>query len=300
MAKLLCLDPGHNLRSVNRSPDATYYEWEFAQDVCDKAEAMIKLIPGLDCIKTKEADTFPTSLAGRMKVAHDAKADLFLSQHSNAVAGGWGTPNGFSIHPYPGRHLDLANIALEWCIKLLPMNSRGVQPSNFYVTREARMPSILIETGFHTNREDVAKLKTQSFRILAAKVLVRTACEYLKVEYMEGDNVGDRRYYHLKAKQTLSHVAAIYGVSVPQLRIWNGLTPADDRNLSVGLKLWVEAEKEQPAEPAPPEDGKKDERIAKLEAELVTARGQLAAALTEVENLRKAVTAFAKVYGVKV
>lgn len=130
--------------------------------------------------------------------------------------------------------------------------------------------------------------------------MVELKAEAEKILGGKDDSMGDRRYHTLGPRQTLSHVAAKFGVSVPQLRSWNGLTPADDRNLSVGLKLWVEAEKEQPAEPAPPEDGKEDERIAKLEAELVTARGQLAAALTEVENLRKAVTAFAKVYGVKV
>lgn len=183
--KLVCLDPGHHLHSVNRSPDGTYYEWEFAQDVCDQAEVIIKRIPGLDCIKTKEADTYPTSLAGRVAVANNAGADLFLSQHSNAYGSGWTSPNGFGVYPYPDRHLDLAEVCLYWCETLLPMKSRGVRPSNFYVTRETKMPSLLIETGFHTNREDVAKLKDPAFRELAAMVLVRTACTFLQVPYME-------------------------------------------------------------------------------------------------------------------
>ena len=182
--KLVCLDPGHNFKNANRSPDGTYYEWEFAQDVCDRAEAIIKRIPGLDCIKTKEADTYPTSLDMRVKVAHDAKADLFLSQHSNAYGSGWTSPNGFGVYPYPGRDLDLAEICLTWCKLLLPMNSRGIRESNFFVTRETRMPAILIETGFHTNKDDLVKLKDSDFRDLAAMVLVRTACTYLEVPYL--------------------------------------------------------------------------------------------------------------------
>ena len=185
MGKLVCLDPGHNLQNGNRSPDGTYYEWEFNQDVCNRAEAIIKRIPGLDCIKIKEADTYPTTLDMRVKVAHDAGADLFLSQHTNAYGSGWTSPNGFGVYPYPGKDEDLAKICLTWCEMLLPMKSRGIRESNFFVTRETKMPAVLIETGFHTNKEDVAKLKTSAFRDLAAMVLVRTACTYLQVPYLE-------------------------------------------------------------------------------------------------------------------
>ena len=216
--KLVCLDPGHNKNSANRSPDGSYYEWEFAQDVCDRAEAMIKRIPGLSSVKTKEADTYPTSLEGRVAVAHDAKADLFLSQHSNAYgSGGWTSPNGFGVYRYPGRDLELAQIGLKWCIELLDMNSRGIREADFYVLRETRMPSLLFETGFHTNREDVEKLKTQEFRQLAAQVLVRTACEFLEVDYVEGENEMSAERHIVRSGDTLYRIARDNNMSVDEL-----------------------------------------------------------------------------------
>jgi hypothetical protein len=217
VVKIVCLDPGHNNRSVNRSPDGSYYEWEFAQDVCDKAEEMIWHIPGLDSVKTKEADTYPTSLAGRVKVAHDARADLFLSQHSNAYgSGGWTSPNGFGVYRYPGRDLRLARIGLKWCLELLDMNSRGIREANFYVLRETAMPSILFETGFHTNRDDVAKLKSQEFRIQAARVLVRTACEFLEVPYVEEDQ-RMTEHHIVRFGDTMYRIARENNISLDQL-----------------------------------------------------------------------------------
>jgi len=41
----------------------------------------------------------------------------------------------------------------------LPFKSRGVNSANFYVLRKAKMPSILLETGFISNSENEAQLK---------------------------------------------------------------------------------------------------------------------------------------------
>jgi len=214
--KIVCLDPGHDFRSVNRSPDGSYYEWEFNQDVCNRAEAMLKKIPGIICIKTKNFSDFPVSLEERVKFANEAKADLFISQHSNAYGDGkeWTTPNGFGVYCYPGRNLALAQIGLKWCQELIPMNDRGVRERNFHVLRETKMPSILFETGFHTNKEDVAKLKTPELRELAAKVLVQTTCEYLEVTYRE---VGETKYYVVQPGDSFHGIAKKTEVNIEEL-----------------------------------------------------------------------------------
>lgn len=225
--KLVCLDPGHNLKSANRSPDSTYYEWEFAQDVCDKAAAMIKQIPGLRCIKTKEAGTYPTSLAGRVKAAHDAGADLFLSQHSNAYGDGkeWTSPNGFGVYRYLGRNLKLAQIGLKWCQELLPMSNRGIKEADFHVIRETKMPSILFETGFHTNRDDTKKLKSPEFRELAASVLVRTACEFLGVLYVEEENIMSAKQHIVVSGDRMGKIAADNNLTIQQIADFNPHIP---------------------------------------------------------------------------
>jgi len=46
----------------------------------------------------------------------------------------------------------------------LPLKSRGVYSANFYVLRRAKMPSILLETGFISNSNEEAMLKMPVFR----------------------------------------------------------------------------------------------------------------------------------------
>lgn len=46
----------------------------------------------------------------------------------------------------------------------LPLKSRGVHSANFYVLRRAKMPAILLETGFISNPNNEEMLKQQNFR----------------------------------------------------------------------------------------------------------------------------------------
>lgn len=46
----------------------------------------------------------------------------------------------------------------------LPMRSRGVHSANFYVLRSAKMPSILLESGFISNPDEESMLKKRAFR----------------------------------------------------------------------------------------------------------------------------------------
>ena len=55
----------------------------------------------------------------------------------------------------------------------LPFKSRGVHSANFFVLRHAKMPSILLETGFISNYDEEAKLKQAAFREEIAIAVVR-------------------------------------------------------------------------------------------------------------------------------
>ncbi len=182
-------DPGHDRTSANISPCRTYAEYEFAQDVADRAELLYQKIPGIKNVKTKEMSDGYTSLASRIYTAKKVNADLFQSHHSNAAGtwGEWSPARGFGVYVYPGRNRRLAETAHKWCRELLlpfGLPDRGIRERNFYVLREATMPSVLYEYAFHTNQEDFKLLKNDAYRQACAEVSVRTACEYLGVPYV--------------------------------------------------------------------------------------------------------------------
>jgi N-acetylmuramoyl-L-alanine amidase len=55
----------------------------------------------------------------------------------------------------------------------LPFKNRGVHSANFFVLRRAKMPSILLETGFISNHTEEAELKKASIRDEIAAAVVR-------------------------------------------------------------------------------------------------------------------------------
>ena len=55
----------------------------------------------------------------------------------------------------------------------LPFKSRGIHSANFFVLRRAKMPSILLETGFISNHAEEAELKKTSIRDKIAAAVAR-------------------------------------------------------------------------------------------------------------------------------
>lgn len=171
-------------------------------------EKLQHLHPNLKIIYTRDRDIF-IPLHQRSQIANDAKADLFVSIHCNAVGNkhihGSETYvmglhraddnlavakrenesiylendfkknyNGYDPNS-PIGHIMLStyqNIHLEQSVALASIveesmlgtckHSRGVKQAGFVVLREATMPSVLIETGFLTNKNDEALLNSKS------------------------------------------------------------------------------------------------------------------------------------------
>ncbi|GEM_PF-354796 len=173
--------------------------------------AIKRQFPDVQVIYTRKTDEF-VSLKERSRIANDAKADLFISIHCNAMPSG---PNHSKIHgsetyvlgenkneqnlqvakrenstfqldPDHAAYKQLDTDSPEWHIflsmyqqnylensilfakkvehKLATYTKRyshGVLQNNFHVLREVAMPSVLVEVGYLTNREDETFLKSR-------------------------------------------------------------------------------------------------------------------------------------------
>lgn len=74
--------------------------------------------------------------------------------------------------------IQLANNISREARKGLWVNSRGVKSANFYVLKGARMPAILVEVGFISNRDEEERLKDPGYRDRVAQAIAEGILNY--------------------------------------------------------------------------------------------------------------------------
>ncbi|MEH2290215.1 N-acetylmuramoyl-L-alanine amidase [Nostoc sp.] len=134
---------------------------------------------GVQVILTRDSDYFVT-LPGRVQLAERANADVFVSIHANSAGASRPDVNGLEVYYYDSG-LDLARIVRSSILQSIStLKDRGVRRARFYVLRKSSMPSILVETGYMTGRQDMARLRTSAYQNQMAEAIARGVLQYLK------------------------------------------------------------------------------------------------------------------------
>src|SRR6266542_332441 len=180
------LDPGHG--GYDKGQVSRYgYEKDFALDVARKLRPVLQA-KGVRVIMTREGDYF-VPLEVRAQIANAARDSIFVSIHFNATND---DPNatGFEIFSFtprgapstsdsavapsalsmqPGSAVDAQSTALSACIyhSLLghiPEYDRGIKRARFAVLRLTKVPAVLIEGGFLTERGEGRLISNKDWR----------------------------------------------------------------------------------------------------------------------------------------
>jgi len=180
------LDPGHG--GYDKGQVSRYgAEKDFALDVARKLRPILQA-KGLRVIMTREGDYF-VPLEVRAKIANAARNAIFVSIHFNASgddpnATGFeifsftprgapstsdGTVTASSVNMQPGSSVDAQSLALSACVyhSLLghiPEFDRGIKRARFAVLRLTKVPAVLIEGGFLTERGESKLIANKDWR----------------------------------------------------------------------------------------------------------------------------------------
>ncbi len=125
---------------------------------------------------TRVTDNNP-SFASRVSLANDSEADLFISVHNNSTASGRmssisGTEVMYKATDQSGDSKHLAEVLLYSLTNALESRSKGVVVGDeIYIIRESKVPVALIEVGFMTNKEELAKLCDSAYQKKCAKAI---------------------------------------------------------------------------------------------------------------------------------
>ena len=180
------LDPGHG--GHDKGQMSRYgAEKDFALDVARKLRPILQA-KGFRVIMTREGDYF-VPLEVRAKIANSARNSIFVSIHFNATnddpnATGFEifsfTPRGApstsdgtlasnSFNMQPGSSVDAQSMALSACIYhsllgQLREYDRGIKRARFAVLRLTKVPAVLIEGGFLTERGESKLISNKDWR----------------------------------------------------------------------------------------------------------------------------------------
>ena len=194
------LDAGHGNQSNNQSPDGTYSEPEFALDMAERMRAIL-FRHGVEVTLTRTGTDNPTGKADtndlqyRCDVANAIKGlDLFVSLHSNAAGSGWSSARGWEIYASSpgdtaGRNIAAKAIAKRVREAGVTVHGEAVKHERFYVLKNTTAPAVLIEHGFHTNKEDAALLKSADYRKKLAVAQCKGILDYLGIAYDGQDSI---------------------------------------------------------------------------------------------------------------
>ena len=107
-----------------------------------------------------------------------------------------------------------------------------VERAGFVVLKSPDIPSILVETGFISNRKEEKKLKNKKYQTKIAKAIHQGINQYFR-KYPPPDSLlaAITDFHEIKQGDTLRKIANLYNVSVDDLRHVNSL---QNNNIVVG------------------------------------------------------------------
>ena len=180
----LALGAGHGINTSGKrclkalDPNETR-EWWMNDRICDYVEDGLKDYDGVQILRLDDSDDGQDdiALAARVSAANKWGADFYLSVHHNAGAKGTAA-GGIVAYTHPkssAASVEWRNELYAALIEHTGLKGNRATPkatANHYVTRETKMPAVLLELGFMDSRTDVPVILTDAYAQKCAKAIV--------------------------------------------------------------------------------------------------------------------------------
>ncbi|MGG6312004.1 N-acetylmuramoyl-L-alanine amidase [Paenibacillus macerans] len=175
--RIVVIDAGHGGSQPGAISITKRQEKDFTLAVALKVEALLKQETNIDFVLTRTTDV-TMSLQDRVKVANDIHADLFVSIHGNSIDPP-SNPSGSETYYSRDESIPLANVMHRHLVEATGFKDRSVRKSSLHVTRETKMPAVLLEVGYLSNKNDESAMYTEELQQRVAEGIVAGIKEYL-------------------------------------------------------------------------------------------------------------------------
>jgi N-acetylmuramoyl-L-alanine amidase len=198
VVSLVIIDPGHG-GIDSGTISGGILEKDLALDVAQRVRRLVHL-QGFETLLTRESDDYK-SLANRADFANRQRDCIFVSIHFDEAqrAASTGVETYYAAHQFERafpfsswlpflQHTSaespdilsqsLAGFIQESLVKRTQAFDRGTRAAQFFVIANVRHPAVLVEGGFLTNKDDVAKLASEDYRERMAAAICEGILQY--------------------------------------------------------------------------------------------------------------------------
>ncbi|PIG90540.1 N-acetylmuramoyl-L-alanine amidase [Gloeocapsopsis sp. IPPAS B-1203] len=173
---VVVIDPGHGGKDPGAIGIGGLQEKQVILPLSKQIAAILEK-EGVKVVMTRDSDYF-VDLAPRVAIAERANADVFVSIHANSMGLSRPDVNGLETY-YFSSGQRLAQAIHRNILQRVTIRDRGVRRARFYVLRKSSMPSVLVEIGYLTGREDNPRLRTAAYQSQMAEAIARGILQYL-------------------------------------------------------------------------------------------------------------------------
>jgi N-acetylmuramoyl-L-alanine amidase len=162
--RTVVIDPGHGGQDKG-GQWGLVYEKHLALDTSVRLENHLRRM-GYRTVMTRRSDYFIT-LPQRVAIGNRHRDAIFVSVHYNYT---WKQDvSGIETFYHGADSRRLAEFVQQGMLRRTRAVDRGAKFARYYVIRHSKIPSILVEGGFVSNRQERGKLKTGWYREAVAR-----------------------------------------------------------------------------------------------------------------------------------
>lgn len=152
--RTVVIDAGHGGHDRGGGPGQRIPEKPYTLDVSRRLRTILQNA-GFRTVMTRDGDYFVT-LGGRCSVANKQRDAIFVSIHFNSARREGA--DGIETYYYTSRSSSLAAAIHRELVRTAGTENRGVRRRGFFVIRRTRIPAVLCECGFLTNRKEASRI----------------------------------------------------------------------------------------------------------------------------------------------
>lgn len=183
------IDAGHGGKDSGASANGLQ-EKDLNLKIALKVQRILQA-QGIEVVMSRTTDKF-LELREISSLANNSGADAFASIHINSAT----TTAAYGIETfyYPNRmdSKPLADSVQKQLISSTGAYDRKVKTADFHVVRETKMPSVLAECGFISNKSEAIKMSTNAYQELLASGISKGITNYLKANVTLSSTPGER------------------------------------------------------------------------------------------------------------